>query len=257
MSKQLCFLFRWNCLVLAFIACLITSQLASGQSQTFSYSGTIQDSFTGGSTIVLAGFPNPQDDYPFDAFNGQAISLSFSFDPNLVDNDNSPLIGDYSTGLNYEVQIGNSLYTSSGSGGNVRVYRGDSASGSRFSFSAPVQGPSISGLDFYSASSVILDFELGGSLFNTDSLPSIQPNPNQFSSTSLTLNFSGDFGPGRVGSDLQVILGDANFDGVVNFSDIPQFIAVLSSRGFLAEADIDENERVDFADIPPKKGTGL
>lgn len=48
-----------------------------------------------------------------------------------------------------------------------------------------------------------------------------------------------------------VILGDVNMDGVVNFSDIPAFIAVLSSGEFQAEADADESGEVDFSDIPP------
>ena len=46
------------------------------------------------------------------------------------------------------------------------------------------------------------------------------------------------------------LLGDVNMDGVVNFADIPSFIMVLMSGGFLAEADIDENGVVNFADIP-------
>ena len=46
------------------------------------------------------------------------------------------------------------------------------------------------------------------------------------------------------------ILGDVNQDGVVDFSDIPAFISILSSGSFLAEADIDLNGTVDFLDIP-------
>jgi len=44
--------------------------------------------------------------------------------------------------------------------------------------------------------------------------------------------------------------GDVNLDGVVNFSDIPAFITVLSSGGFQAEADTDLSGMVDFGDIP-------
>jgi len=47
------------------------------------------------------------------------------------------------------------------------------------------------------------------------------------------------------------LLGDVNLDGVVNFSDISPFIAVLSAGGFQDEADIDRNETVDFSDISP------
>jgi len=45
-------------------------------------------------------------------------------------------------------------------------------------------------------------------------------------------------------------LGDVNQDGVIDFSDIPAFIAVLQSGEFQAEADIDQNGVVDFSDIP-------
>lgn len=47
-----------------------------------------------------------------------------------------------------------------------------------------------------------------------------------------------------------ILLGDCNLDGVVNFSDIPAFIAILQSGEFLAEADTNEDGVVNFADIP-------
>ena len=46
------------------------------------------------------------------------------------------------------------------------------------------------------------------------------------------------------------LLGDANLNGEVNFSDISAFIGVLSG-GFLDEADIDRNGEVNFSDIGP------
>ena len=46
-------------------------------------------------------------------------------------------------------------------------------------------------------------------------------------------------------------LGDVNLDGVVDFSDIPPFIAVLSSGIYHAEADLNVDAVVDFSDIPP------
>ena len=47
------------------------------------------------------------------------------------------------------------------------------------------------------------------------------------------------------------LLGDCNFDGELNFSDISPFIAVLSMNDYLKEADIDENGFVNFLDISP------
>ena len=47
-----------------------------------------------------------------------------------------------------------------------------------------------------------------------------------------------------------ILLGDVNLDGVVNFSDIPAFIALLQSGEFQAEADCNGSGDVDFSDIP-------
>jgi len=54
----------------------------------------------------------------------------------------------------------------------------------------------------------------------------------------------GTFAPG-------VILGDVNMDGVINFSDIPSFVAVLSAGEFQAQADCDQSGELGFSDIPP------
>ena len=49
----------------------------------------------------------------------------------------------------------------------------------------------------------------------------------------------------------EVLLGDCNLDGLVDFLDISTFIAILSSGNFLAQADCDENGEVTFQDISP------
>ena len=49
----------------------------------------------------------------------------------------------------------------------------------------------------------------------------------------------------------EVLLGDTNMDGMVNFSDIPFFIDILLSGAFQASADIDQNGVVDFEDVEP------
>ena len=52
-------------------------------------------------------------------------------------------------------------------------------------------------------------------------------------------------------SEITTLVGDVNLDGTVDFLDISPFIALLSSGGFLAQADIDGNGTVDFLDISP------
>ena len=81
---------------------------------------------------------------------------------------------------------------------------------------------------------------------------------------SFLLSFSSGTGDGSGGHDLWVDnvavtgtlgstpfpLGDVNLDSVVSFSDIPAFIAVLSSGTYQSEADCDGNGTVNFTDIP-------
>ena len=45
------------------------------------------------------------------------------------------------------------------------------------------------------------------------------------------------------------VLGDANQDGIVDFSDIPSFISVLQAGTYLDEADVNGDGVVDFSDI--------
>ena len=44
--------------------------------------------------------------------------------------------------------------------------------------------------------------------------------------------------------------GDADMSGVIDFADIPAFIAILQSGMFVAEADADCDLDLDFDDIP-------
>ena len=50
--------------------------------------------------------------------------------------------------------------------------------------------------------------------------------------------------------DDDVVLGDVDGDGDVDFEDIPAFVGLLTGGGFQAEADIDGDGDVDFEDIP-------
>ena len=46
------------------------------------------------------------------------------------------------------------------------------------------------------------------------------------------------------------VLGDADQDGAVTFSDIAAFVAVLQSGIFLEQADVNQDGELNFADIP-------
>lgn len=49
----------------------------------------------------------------------------------------------------------------------------------------------------------------------------------------------------------EVLLGDVDQDGFVNFQDIPSFIAILQDGEYLDEADVNRDSVVDFSDIGP------
>ena len=70
-------------------------------------------------------------------------------------------------------------------------------------------------------------------------------NINRFDNSQLAFNIF------EFVSSSAILLGDVNLDGVVDFSDIPAFIAVLQAGGFQAEADINQGGLVSFADITP------
>ena len=50
---------------------------------------------------------------------------------------------------------------------------------------------------------------------------------------------------------VDVVLGDVNQDGIVNFFDIAPFIDLLAGEDFQAEADTNGDGTVNFFDIPP------
>ena len=63
--------------------------------------------------------------------------------------------------------------------------------------------------------------------------------------------FASDYGLAWRGDLVaNLLLGDANLDGVVNFLDISAFISVLSSGAYLEEADCNEDGVLNFLDIP-------
>ncbi len=80
---------------------------------------------------------------------------------------------------------------------------------------------------------------------------SIDPSSNFLSNTSLAI--LRDLGYDTIETTHVVpdyLLGDCNLDGIVDFSDIAAFIAILQVGSFLEEADCNEDGAVTFADIP-------
>ena len=49
----------------------------------------------------------------------------------------------------------------------------------------------------------------------------------------------------------EVLLGDVNLDGTVNFFDVPPFIGLLTTGDYQVEADVNQDDAVSFLDISP------
>ena len=202
MANQTFFLLRQSVAVLTFIAC-VSTQNAYSQQLNFSYSGFVQDGSTSG-TVFLPGVPDVEDSQPFDAFNGQAISLVFALGAGLVDSNDSANIGEFSPVTDYEVQIGDTVFTPSPSGGTISVFNLDADT---YSFVGDLEGPTLVGVDTYSSARVRLRFQdSSGDIFENDSLPSTQLLASDFSSARLDVIFFGEFGgSGNVGTDLLAV----------------------------------------------------
>ena len=84
----------------------------------------------------------------------------------------------------------------------------------------------------------------GGPWWSDDYLFAIDPRSNGDDQPSIGL-----LEP-RLQIESTVLLGDCNLDGVVDFSDIPSMIEVLTSGDFLEQADCNQDTVVDFSDIP-------
>lgn len=86
-----------------------------------------------------------------------------------------------------------------------------------------------------------------------DSFGGLNPSPVIFADFANNFASISDYGVSNlivsVNGKTEIILGDVNMDGVVNFLDISPFISLLSEGEFQAEADIDEDESVNFLDI--------
>ncbi len=67
--------------------------------------------------------------------------------------------------------------------------------------------------------------------------------------TSGTGFFYGDIASASDPCAGPILLGDCNLDDVVDFSDIPPFIELLTTGSYLQEADCNQDGAVDFSDI--------
>lgn len=118
---------------------------------------------------------------------GTPFSGSFTFDSNSPDNDPSPLLGIYSPGPAFSVNINGILFSAAGSGGSIQVDNDSIFGGSRFSANGGISGPALNN---YLASNIYLDLrDSDGTVFGNDALPLGGFNLADFESARLILVF--------------------------------------------------------------------
>ena len=108
-------------------------------------------------------------------------------------------------------------------------------------------------LDFYDSTGSFLGSLIDESKSTVDNVEHIylQDLPAGTYHLKVSTDTNRDFGLAWRSTSSNILLGDMNLDGVVDFFDISPFIALLTADGYQCEADFDSNEVVDFFDISP------
>lgn len=117
-------------------------------------------------------------------------------------------------------------------------------------------GDASSPFDFSIRRSASVGSVNGSVQINADNTVMYTPNPGFVGTDTINYQISDNRGGSSTASITvttlpgdQVLLGDVNQDGLVNFSDIAPFIAILQRGQYLEEADVNQDGVVDFLDI--------
>ena len=108
-------------------------------------------------------------------------------------------------------------------------------------------------LDFYDSSGSFLGSLLDESKSAVDNVEHIylQDLPAGTYHLKVSSDTNRDFGLAWRSTSSDLLMGDVNQDGTVNFFDISPFIEVLADSEYQFEADLNCDEVVDFFDISP------
>ena len=160
-------------MVLALFAFVDTSQAVP---TTFAYEGIVD--YAGGYPVGTA----------FDAFLGEKLRIVYTFESTTPDN-NTSANGDYLGAVtSILVTVGKIIYTANK--GNI-IITNNGFNPDQYLVDIPqgLTGPDVAGIP-------VIDFDLNFSdnthtVFTSDALPTVQPDPADFSGASLWLSFDG------------------------------------------------------------------
>lgn len=141
---------------------------------TFSYSGIVNST---------DGYP---DSAPFEAFLGETIYLTYTFESSTADSNISGN-GDYLGSITaFEATIGANTY-SADTGDIVIINNGVNPDQYLVDIPTDLTGPSVGGIPAMRFNLNFSDFTQ--SVFGSDALPTVQPEPSDFSEASMWLIF--------------------------------------------------------------------
>ena len=108
-------------------------------------------------------------------------------------------------------------------------------------------------LEFYDSSDSFLGNLLDESKSTVDNVEHIylQDLPAGTYHLKISSDTNKDFGVAWRSTNSQLLLGDVDRNGTVNFLDVTPFIILLTSGIYQYEADIDGNGTVNFLDVTP------
>jgi hypothetical protein len=169
---------------------------------TFSYSGVVNDT---------DGLP---DKAPFEAYLGETMYLTYTFESSTTDS-NSSTNGDYLGSITaVEITVGANTY-SADTGDIVITNNGENPDQYLVDIPSGLKGPSVGEIP-------VMRFNLGfsdftQSVFGSDALPQVQPEPSDFSEATMWLTFdSQNFSP-----ELEEF-GTIMADGTVQAVPVPE-----------------------------------
>ena len=144
----------------------------------------------------------------FNAFSGETLQVTYTFDPHTPDINASPTRGDYVAITEFGVTVGGNTYTQPGPGGAIIVPGAVivvDTTGLYVATSFDITGPDVGGLTV--ASFGLILSQPTNTVFTSDALPTVQLDIEDFANRVLSLDFQDDalINFGRISSRVRVV----------------------------------------------------
>jgi hypothetical protein len=193
---------------------------------TFSYSGNVNRT---------EGFSNS---VPFKAYLGETMYLTYTFESSAADS-NQSANGDYLGSITmFEVTVGANTY--SADTGNIIIINND-VNPDQYIVDIPngLKGPGVGGISVMDFDLIFSDFK--HSVFDNDALPTVQPEPSDFSQAAMWLTFD------NLNFFFEPEFGVIMADGMVQAAPVPEpgtlLMLAVGSAGLIFQNRRRKNKR--------------